>query len=113
MKSCGVLHEGLFREDVCGAHVDEALHTKISNIRGIHFGGLGKISCTRMQIEREEQSKYFEDQKVGELLKRLMKACIIHKPDDPLSFLIECLAKDEIPDRIPEPPAIKGFPVNF
>jgi adenylate kinase len=43
---------------------------------------------------------YLEDNQVYELFEGLLKQLVIHKPDQPLDFLIQKLTK---PDRIPYP----------
>ena len=57
---------------------------------------MDEIKLHEEEIKIED---YFEEKKVYELFKNLMKDLVVHRPEDPLDFLVERLGKPK-PKRI-------------
>ena len=52
-----------------------------------------------MQNEDADLETYAKENRIEELFTRLARALIIHRPGDPIAFLIEALGSDDIPDE--------------
>ena len=64
-----------------------------------------------MQTDIIELNEYEKQKHIQALFLRLMRALIIHRPDDPADFILQCLEKNDIPDQVP-PLATQPFIVN-
>lgn len=64
-----------------------------------------------MQADNTELNEYEKQKQVKALFVRLLRALILHRPDNPADFVLECLEQNEIPDQVP-PLVTKPFIVN-
>lgn len=61
-----------------------------------------------MLAEKNTRTEYLKKHKVDSLFARLATALAIHRPANPLEYLIDCLEKNEIDDFF-ETPTVKGI----
>lgn len=108
-----MLHGSLFGQCVRHSEINETFHPEVPDVCGVHefLPSSVKISCTRMQDEREDRLKYIEDKQLADLFKRLMKSLLIHRPANPIEFMLEALKKDDIKDEFPVP-SVQAFIVD-
>ena len=53
-----------------------------------------------MLAEKADRENYLKEKSVHYLLARLTTAVLLHRPQDPISFMITALSSGSIPDQI-------------